>query len=264
MRIAVFDSDERMKIISERLEKYGEVVLIDEDDSLKKLRKLADTLDVCILPAWGIEDSGFVRMRTKSLFAAEFLEILNEKCVVFSGKSCFFLGHLRAQVKCWLNDEELLMKNAQLTAEGMLCRLIETTKRSLFTYQIDLIGTGRCAKALSNLLDCLKIPYRFVSSSKEKCSTDDRLILLDAWCTQHPSELVVNTAPVCVIHQQVMKHWEKPVQVYDLSTGCTGVDKKCLKHPFLKFYEEPALPSRYAVESAALLVSEYIERELGL
>ena len=262
MKIAVFDADHRMRLVAERLKKRGQVYLIDEDDSVCRLKRIADTFDVVILPYWGIEETGFVKMRTKYMFAAEILESLHDQCVIFSGKCCQFFSHLNCRIKCWDNDEALLIQNAALTAEGMLCRLIETTERSLFTYHVDIIGSGRCAQALGKLLASLNIPYRFVSSSAGVNLKHENWIDLREWQRETPAELVVNTAPACSMNQQVLKNWKQVIQVYDLSSGCLGVDMKCRKHPFLKLYEEKALPSIFSVESAAELILGFIEREL--
>lgn len=261
MKIAVFAADERMKIVAQELKRFSQIIEIDENDSLCKLRKMASEFQAVVLPAWGIEEDGFIRMQTRGLFAAEFLESLDESCVLFSGKECEFFKHLKCRICCWLNDEEVLKQNADLTSEGLLCRLIETTERSLWNYQIDIIGTGRCGTSMAYLLKKLGISYRMITSSHQKIE-DTEMIDLNSWQHENPSELIINTAPVCVMNQQVLKHWKQRCHVYDLATGGCGVDEKCRKHPFLKLWIEPALPARFSPLSAAQLICQAIEKEL--
>ncbi len=262
MKIAVFAADERMKKTAAHLRKLYQVVEIDEDDSLSQLRKKAAEFNAVVLPIWGIEEDGFVRMQTRGIFAAEFLESLPESCQLFSGNECAFFDHLHCKVHCWLKDEQLKKDNADLTAEGLLCRLIETTDRSLQSYQVDIIGTGRCGTSLAQLLEKLGVSYRMITSSKSKLKQCDSLIELSEWQKYSPSKLIVNTAPACVIDQNVLKNWKQVCHVYDLASNGCGVDQRCLKHPYLKLFVEPALPSRYSSESAAELVSQWIDKEL--
>lgn len=262
MKIAVFAADERMKKTAAYLRKFYQVVEIDEEDSMGRLRKQAPEFSAVVLPAWGIEENGFVRMQTKGLFAAEFLESLSASCRLFSGNECAFFQHLQCQVNCWLKDEQLQKKNADLTAEGLLCRLIETTDQSLWSYCIDIIGTGRCGTSLAQLFKKMGISYRLITSSQKKLQECTELIGLSEWQSSNPSTLIVNTAPACIIHQQVLKNWKQPCQVYDLASNGCGVDVRCLKHPYLKLFVEPALPSRFSSGSAARLIAQWIEKEL--
>lgn len=264
MRIAVLISDERMKVIASHLKKDADVVEIDEDEHAGKLRMMASSFHAVVLPLHGVKDSGFVPMKNKGLYMAEFLEHLDEHCVLFTGKLTPFLDHLTCRKVAWLNDEKLLVQNAKLTAEGLLARIIETTDVSLESLTIDIVGTGRCGKACAELFEKLNLHFRMVTTSPKDNDFRFPWVKLSEWQTSDPSEIIINTAPVCILTQNSMKHWKSQKHVYDLATGFPAVEEKALKHPFLRLYQEGSLPARFASVSAAELIEEIIRKEMKL
>ena len=262
MKIGVFISDDRMKIVAEILQNHFEVFEMDENESQRHLKKLAPLLDAVLLPAWSVEPDGFIQMQSRGLYIAEFLESLSDECILFAGKDSSFLHHLSLQKRFWLKDETLLLRNAELTAEGLLARIITVSEKSLDEITIDVIGSGRCASAVIELLNNLNCHYRMITRNPERFDTSSDLVELSQWKKDDPSEIIVNTAPVCVMDCSTVSNWKDIKHVFDISTGFVGMDEKCRNHPFVRLYKENALPSRFSKRSAALLIVNYVRKEL--
>jgi hypothetical protein len=87
-------------------------------------------------------------------------------------------------------------------------------------------------------------------------------INLDSWKTSDPYDIIVNTAPSCIVDQNVLDHWKNRKFVVDISTDFVFVDKACRKHPFLNLVELKAIPAKVAPSCAAEIIAEYILKEL--
>ena len=259
MKIGVFASDERMVHLCDYLKKEAEVIVIDENDSIAELNRIAQAIDVLVFPVWGIDETGFVRMKQRGLYVLEMLSHLKKDCVLFSGQESPLLKEFPYQVYCWLNDDEVVVKNAELTAQGVLGCLLLYSLHSIKELKIDLIGTGHCAKACAVYFDSLKIPYRLVT---RKSIRHSGYVNLDAWKAINPYDIIINTSPSCIVNQNVIDYWKNRKFVIDISTDFVFVDKACRKHPFLNLVELKAIPAKVAPSCAAEIIAEYILKEL--
>lgn len=262
MRIGVFVCDKRMNLVSEALKKDAQIIEIDEEESQGRLRQIAPELDAVIFPSWGIEEDGFVIMKMKGLYVMDFLERLRKDCIVFSGKQSTVLNEFSFKKIYWLEDEEVLSENAKLTAEGCLGCIISKTDKSLDIMRFDVLGSGRCALAVVQLLKCLNLNVRIVSTSKR---TDESkgIIHYEQWKKADPYEIIINTAPAILIDRETASCWKNHKTVFDLaSVSCC--DAKVMNHPFLTYHHESALPSRFCVKTAAELITNKIRKDLCL
>ena len=60
-----------------------------------------------------------------------------------------------------MEDENVLMYNAKLTALGILNKMSDM-HINLYDLKIDIIGYGKCAKALMLLCDVMQIKYQCI------------------------------------------------------------------------------------------------------
>lgn len=259
MKIGVFAADDRMIHLCDFLKKEAEVIMIDENDSISELNRIAQAIDVLVFPVRGIDDTGFVRMKQRGLYVLDMLSHLKKDCVIFSGQESLLLNDMQYKVNCWLKDDEVVVRNAELTAQGILGYLLMYSMKSLKQIKIDLIGTGRCAKACAECFDSLNISYRMVT--RQSIHHPD-YVGLDRWKKSDPYDIIVNTAPSCIVDQNVLDYWKNRKLVVDISTGFVFVADSCRKHPFLNLVELKAIPAQVAPASAAEIIGEYIFKEL--
>ena len=95
MKIGVFAADERMIHLCDFLKKEAEVIMIDENDSISELNRIAQAIDVLVFPAWGIDESGFVRMKQRGVYVLDMLSQLKKDCVIFSGQESALFSRKR-------------------------------------------------------------------------------------------------------------------------------------------------------------------------
>lgn len=178
----------------------------------------------------------------------EYLEILNKK---------------KISIKNLMEDEIFTVKNANLTAEGVLAIILNETDVSLFECSVLILGGGRIAKAMAVLLKSLGVNYAVVSYNpikfpsyytlSNKCYYRNNFIRdLDKY------NVIVNTIPAKVLEDEVVnKIPANTVFIETASVKCLD-DSKELKFNYLFSL---ALPQRFFARTAGKLVYESIMGE---
>lgn len=259
MKIGVFTADERMIHLCDLLKKEAEIIVIDENDSINELNRTAELIDALVFPAWGIDDTGFVRMKQRGIYVLEMLSHLKNHCVIFCGQESTLLNELSQNTHYWLKDEEVVLANAELTAQGVLGHLLLHSNKAIHQMKVDLIGTGRCAKACAEYFESLNIMYRMIT---RKSMNQSGYLHLDSWKTTNPNDIIVNTAPACLVGQRVMENWKSRKLVIDIASGFPFVEQTCRKHPYLNLVQLKGIPAQIAPLSAAEIIANYIMKEL--
>ncbi len=148
----------------------------------------------------------------------------------------------------YMRDDEIAMDNAQLTAAGMLCFLLEQ-EYAFKDVCIDVIGYGRCGKAIYELFVAMKMNVRVI-----RREASDPFISMNEYRKGTKGNIIINTSP----YQECKKE--------DFTTHCTIIDissEKC----FPKAWEDEkirviypgSLPNIYAPYSSAKLIAEYVK-----
>ena len=259
MKAGIFVADERMSVLSDLLKKDLDVILIDENDSMSELNQIAKRVDVLVFPPWGIDESGFVRMKERGIYVFDMLAHIKDSCVIFSGQESSFLSGLNQIVHFYMKDENVIKANAKLTAQGIMGYLFSSSKTAVDQMKVDLIGTGRCALACAELLDRCNIHYRYITRSQ---SQESGYIFYESWKASDPYDIIINTAPSTMVNQNVMNCWKNRKLVLDIATDFPFVEASCLKHPYLKLVKMKSIPAQVAPSKAAEIIAGFILKEL--
>lgn len=266
-KAAVFISDKRMGVIARELKRHGiQVIEIENPASFEKLEGAARELDWLLLPIRGVDRAGKAQMNGCAYPVSSLLEKLPETALVFTGLWTDYLLELSAKweqagcgkkIFCYFDDPDIVAENARLTAEGLLYFLMEKTPASIFTYTVDLIGYGRVGKEIAALLEKLGIAIRIV---KERLDGREDLWTLDyrQWRDRQPSDVIINTAPVTVITQEIAKNWKKDVLIIEIASGQAGVEAEVGTLPGIRVEPAPTLPGLVTWESAGMMLSDYL------
>lgn len=161
-----------------------------------------------------------------------------------------------------MSDEIFTIKNANLTAEGVLAVILEESKKSIHDNNILILGGGRIARALAILFKGLNVNFSIVSFNPVKfpsyylytnsCffeySFVDRLAEFD---------VIINTIPTQFIDEKIIgKVKNDTLFIETASVNCLDKDKVSS----FRYLPEPALPMRFSAESAGKVMFESIER----
>ena len=159
-----------------------------------------------------------------------------------------------------MNDEIFTVKNANLTAEGVLSLLIEHSPKSMFENNVLILGAGRIAKALAILFSKLGINFSMVRYNKEKfpeCYTFcDNCYLGEEFKKDIAKyDVIINTIPQVLFTLEDLEMFANDtVFIETASIDC--LDRSKVKN--FDFVPAPALPQRYCQVSAAKIMLESI------
>lgn len=170
--------------------------------------------------------------------SSEQIKIINDKNIVY---------------KNLMNDEIFAIKNANLTAEGVLAIILEKSPKSIKNNKILILGGGRIAIALAVLFNKLNIDFAITSFNKDKFPKyylyTDKCYYKNSYL-EHLKEydVIVNTIPAKIIDDEMLTLFETDcLFIETASIECLNKEKVTT----FNYVKAPALPSRYCVETAS-------------
>lgn len=166
-------------------------------------------------------------------------------------------------------DENFLVKNAELTAEGALAHLIMNTNISLENTKTLILGYGRVGKAVAKLLKQNGVYVAVAARRKE--ARDNALELcnkaysMDGFLTELSSfTAIVNTVPDKILQGDILEHIDKECFILDLASLPGGVDYPAAKEMGLNIMHALGVPGKIAPESAAKCILESVLTSLNI
>lgn len=185
---------------------------------------------------------------------------------VFSGNipECFSetIRQKKITHKNYMTDETFVVKNANLTAEGLLSLIIENTKKSIFESSVLVLGGGRVAKAIAALLNKLSVKTALCEYNPNKCGglyffTNDVIVGEQFVPRLNEFDVIVNSIPAAILTEEICAKIPLTTVVIEAASV------SCLKSQDAKFKYvlAPSLPQKYCAESAAGLMTEFILKD---
>ncbi len=215
MIISVWGKEKRMEEVRRLLRQDHTCVSLD-DLSCFDLR----LIDALILPLQSIQgEKGEYMDRSQIHLPQYFWECLREDCKIIAGKETSFLRQLPYQKFYYMKDEAFLCKNARLTAQGTLFYILDQADRALDEYSADIIGKGRCGKAIGTLLTALGMKVRYV---RHRIATSEDECCYDEWKLKQCADFIIFCAPCAMLDKETILHFSKGTHFIDIS----GVERK--------------------------------------
>lgn len=165
----------------------------------------------------------------------------------------------------FFEQEAVAVKNAVPTAEGAIQIAMEESERTLFGSKSIVLGYGRCAKILSNMLKGIGAN---VSATYRK-ERDASYISAYGYeginfyeLKSHISdfEFIFNTIPALVLDRELLRRVNKNCIIIDLAQAPGGVDFNFARDINIKALYCPGLPGRVAPYTAAKILKDEILR----
>lgn len=160
----------------------------------------------------------------------------------------------------FLKNQQFAIKNANLTAEGVIALLISETKKSLFEQKILILGLGRCGKALAIHLGKLGLDYQ-VAAFRDEDFADSALYASKCYSSENfkshlgEFDIIINNVPEKIISDEDILAIKKDAFVLEVaSVNCLNAEKA--NH--FKYMVAPGLPQKFSCESAAALMKEVV------
>ena len=191
--------------------------------------------DVFILPVPVSRDNININtpLAGEQFYFGDFLRLIPENSVVAGGMfNDEHLNKLRAKnitVFDYYKDDELAIKNAVPTAEGVLAILINSLPVTIDGLECAVTGYGRCAKVLCKKLKDLGADVTVAARSEENLTAAEkdgmkicRLRDLGSICNRFSA--IVNTVPALVIDSESIKNLKKNCLIIEIASAPFGVD----------------------------------------
>ena len=148
---------------------------------------------------------------------------------------------------------DVVRKNAKLTAEALICEIIQKRPYSIEGSKILLIGYGRCGKEIYQKLSGFNAKLVVV----EKQDVLDSIQKIDIQdINKQKFDIIINTVSECVIDDKMIETMNKDTYLFDIASFPYGYHHEKATH--LNDYILPSLPSRYAYIEAGHIIAQHI------
>lgn len=158
-------------------------------------------------------------------------------------------------------DEDFILKNAELTAEGVLLELRKHTAAPLETLRIAVTGCGRVAKAVTKALrtqNCTPVIAARSEAARDEAKRAGVLaVSIAALCeTAGEYDVIINTVPAQILGADALRRTKPGVLLLDVASAPFGVDFAAAEQLQRNAVKALSLPGKYTPQAAAQIVGE--------
>lgn len=273
--IVIVGGDKRQKYLKSYLCKQGYNVdsygLFDWDDDTDKLKSMIKNDSVVILPLPTTKNDKTILMPFSKR------EISIERVVSFLGSSnLVYGGIIKGELKKQLNDksipfidyydDDLIEKNAILTAFGALKIILEHIDFALPQGKYAVTGYGRVAKETARLLTSLSCDVTVFARNENQRRTAigngckaEALSLLSDYIKEY--DIIINTIPSQIIDDTTLKSIRRDSKVIELASAPFGLDFNKAREYGTDVIKASGLPGKYTPKTAGEIIGKRIQRE---
>ncbi len=242
-------------------------------DSLMSLPQRADIL---ILPLPVSNDN--LTLNTPfyrgTIPLSDLIPTVNDGGTVFGGRISQqvreLFEHSGIKVIDYFEREELSVLNALATAEGALQIALEEQPCTISGQKILILGMGRIAKALIQLLSGFNAEITVAARKYSDlawaevygCKTVN-ITELDENGILSEAELIFNTVPHMILDENVLKHCRRNILIIDLASKPGGMDFEAAGRLGLRAIWALSLPGKTAPVSSGKIIGKTIENILN-
>lgn len=257
----IFVTDQRQSYLSGYLGKKVNTIPEQEALQIDFYRDILSTADRIIFP------TPVSKMNKFQLDIHKIQRYLNEDQLVFGGK---FSDEWKRNLENrgipyydLMEDENVTLQNAQITAEAVVAEVIKRSLYSVEGQKIIITGYGRCAKAAARKLSALgaKITILARSTPARKQASADGYIALDfAYGPQEAcgTGTLINTVPACVVTDRILREMQDDTLILDIASAPGGCDLNAAEHYGIKVTPALSLPAIYTPKSSAKVLADAI------
>ena len=161
--------------------------------------------------------------------------------------------------------EEVTVANAALTVEGAIALAIQSTPFSLLHEPVLILGAGRIGQLLTTRLTALGAKVTVGARRAESLALCRALGAEGRFYEDIPYQrfrLVLNTVPAKVLNYAALRALPEGALLMELASAPGGFDPDTAESFGLQVLNAPGLPGRFAPESAAACIGQFILKEM--
>ncbi len=236
-------------------------------------REITKPIDIIILPVIVSIDDIHVStaLSQKVITVTSVLDKAHENTLVFGGNFSPLLLNLLKERKIryfdYMKREELLLSNAYLTAQGAVATMINNINFSLCRARVLIIGSGRIAKILVNMLKGFSCSITATARKKSDLILQE-ISGVNAVATDKIGEvlssqdIIINTVPALILTEPLLHLVNKNALIIDLASKPGGVDFMMANELNLRCLWELGIPGKMADAAAGSIVYDTINNIL--
>ena len=275
--IVIIGGDKRQKYLKDFLEEkkcnVSSFGLFDWDDDTSKLKGMIKDNSIIILPLPASKNNKTINMPYSKK------EVTIEKLVDFLGVENKVMGGIiKGSLKENLEsnnipyvdfyDEDFIEENAKLTAFGLLKILLEHIDFALPQGEYAVLGYGRVAKAVTELLNKLQcnvtIFARNSVARNSAISNGNKAYSLDYLSEMSNNfDMIINTIPQKIIFEDTLQNIRENSKIIELASAPYGVDFEEARLNFVNVIKASGLPGKYTPKTAGELIALKVLENLG-
>lgn len=235
----------------------------------KSLKEAIDDSDALILPLPMSRDGVTINcpFSEQKIYINELSSQINTDTIVFGGmiKKPFQDAVKEHGVKVYdyFKREELVVKNAVPTAEGVIKVIIDEMPITIAGSRIGVTGYGRTSKILSSLLlnlgsEVSVIARNYGQLAFAQAAGCKAVPFSDLDKVSRNFDIIVNTVPELVLDEYILKTLKKDCLIVEIASAPYGVNIEKAKELGLKVIVPGSLPGKVAPKTAGEIISDAI------
>lgn len=265
MRIAVAGGDLRMLTVCRMLAECGyDCALfgfgnIAESTDSELSAAVAEAAAVILPLPFSKGGSLYAPFCEKTVSAEEVLALCGNERLILGGG----IGERGNNAVDYSLCEELLIKNALITAEAALSIAMNETEKTLFGSEIVILGYGRIGSLLAGMCRSLGAKITVIARRPEACALAEALGMRTSGfggieAALAGADMVFNTVPSIVLGEKELAAVKQSAVLIELASLPGGIDRAQAGKRGLRVIEALGLPGRYAPISAGKAIAETV------
>lgn len=203
----------------------------------------------------------------KQLKLQDIFSAISEKSAVFGGmirnEDIKFLSDRGIIVHDYFKCEELSVKNAVPTAEGVLQTVMENSDKTVYGSSFGITGFGRTAKVIANTLKSLGADVTVIARKKDdrvwaEISGFKALPFSELNGAAGEFDVFINTVPVPIISENTLHKFKKECLLVEIASAPGGFPKTAAQNKQLRFINPGSLPGKVAPKTAGEIIAKVI------
>lgn len=241
--------------------------------NINKIDMLADCFksEYIILPLPATKNNRLINtpLSSQTVSIKDIIEFTTDKHCIFAGMCPEPVSkQLSAKAKylCdYFTIEELTIKNALLTAEGILSIILEKMPVSVFGMKIAVCGYGRIGVFISSMLKSLGADVTVFARNHDQLTKAHLNGLKTADINSIGGnisgyECVINTIPAPVINENAIKQIKDDCLLIESASAPYGIDFNACEKNNINLIKAFSLPGKKNPKSAGIIIADIFRR----
>lgn len=268
-KLLLVGGDKRRDYIEKYLNGRGYSTCVYEKDPMLFKQEILKKPAAVILPLPASRDKKTVNIygkETEPLYLDELLQWLETGDRVFGGMlSDELKGKMSEKgIKAYdYYDEDIILKNAVITAE-CLTDVLKENGVDILSVKTAVTGFGRTAKAIAEMLYCMKCDFYVTARSDEAISQaksrNFKVVKLNNFTEEtSKTDVIINTVPALILDEKILYSLKSGAYIFDIASYPYGVDIELAKGYGINVVRALSLPGKYSPERAGIIIGEKVE-----